>query len=641
VTPMPSATFSARRRRPARFLVFGLAVIVGISALSVRLFYLQIARGTQFTELAERNRTVLEAVPSTRGLIYDRAGRALVTNVPSFSVKLRPADLPLSRRSEVVDRLASLLGMDPAEINMTIDANPGSRFDLVRIAHDVPRQTANLIAESGFDLPGVEVVVESRREYSMGPLLSQIVGYTGPVAANQLEALRAKGYLPDDLLGKTGVEAMYETLLRGTYGLESVERDATGRRTQVLQKTRDAVPGSSLRLTIDSGQQRIAEKALRWAMQEAGIKRGVVIAMNPQTGEIVAMVSLPTYDNNAFASGISVKDFDRLANNPDDPLINHAVNAHYPPGSTYKLVTGTGGLADDEIGPETELLTRPYLTLGDTRFYDWNRAGFGLCDLDCGFGHSSDTYFYQVAGMLGIDRLGYWARQYGFGARTGIDLPGEARGIVPSDRWKMEAMGEPIFPGEVYQAGIGQGFDAVTPIQLINAYAALANGGRLYQPRVVREIIGPDGDVSQPFKPQLTRRLKASKADLREMREAARSVILFWRSYDIFNLPIIVAGKSGTAEFGKRDAQGRLPYHSWFVGFVPKNPWPTAADPDGFKAVARTDSNLAILAFAHDSRTVGNAATEIAKYYLQLRYGLERDFRNPERLVRGNFYEGN
>jgi cell division protein FtsI/penicillin-binding protein 2 len=157
----------------------------------------------------------------------------------------------------------------------------------------------------------------------------------------------------------------------------------------------------------------------------------------------------------------------------------------------------------------------------------------------------------------------------------------------------------------------------------------------------VREIIGPDGEVSQPFKPQLTRRLKASKADLREMREAARSVILFWRSYDIFNLPIIVAGKSGTAEFGKRDAQGRLPYHSWFVGFVPKNPWPTAADPDGFKAVARTDSNLAILAFAHDSRTVGNAATEIAKYYLQLRYGLERDFRNPERLVRGNFYEGN
>jgi len=641
VTPLTTATFAARRRRPARFLVFGLAVIIGIGALSTRLFYLQVAQGTEYTELAERNRTVLEAVPSTRGVIFDRAGRALVTNVPSFSVKIRPADLPMSRRAEVVDRLSALLGIETAEINTTIDANPGSRFDLVRVAQDVPRQTANLIAESGLDLPGVEVVVESRREYSQGPLLSQIVGYTGPVAPEQLEKLRARGYLPDDLLGKAGVEAMYETLLRGTYGQENVERDATGRRTQVLEAVRDAEPGSSLRLTIDTAEQRLAEKAMRWGMQEAGIKRGVVIAMNPQTGEVLAMVSLPTYDDNDFASGISIREYNRLVRNPDKPLINHAVNAHYPPGSTYKLVTGTGGLADEEISPETPLLTRPYLTLGDTRFYDWNRAGFGLCDLDCGFGHSSDTYFYQVAGMLGIDRLGYWARQYGFGAPTGIDLPGEVPGIVPTNRWKMDRVGERIFPGETYQAGIGQGFDAVTPIQLLNAYAALANGGKLFEPRVVREVIGPDGEVVQPFKPQLIRRLKASKADLREMREAARNVILFWRSYDIFNLPIIVAAKSGTAEFGTRDPQGRLPYHSWFVGFVPKSPRPGAGDPDGLQAVARIDSNFAVLAFAHDSRTVGNAATEIAKYYLQMRYHLSNDYRNPERLVRGNFYEGN
>jgi penicillin-binding protein 2 len=641
VTPTTTATFAARQRRPARFLVFGLAVVIGISALTARLFFLQIANGTAYTELAERNRTVDEALPSTRGLIFDRAGRPLVTNVPSFSVKVRPVDLPLSRRAEVVERLSALLGIDGADMNTTIDSNPGSRFDLVRIAQDVPRETANLIAESGLDLPGVEVIVESRREYSQGALLAQIIGYTGPVAPEQLETLRARGYLPDDLVGKAGVESMYEAQLRGSYGWEKVERDATGRRTQVLETTQVASPGSSLRLTIDTEQQRLAQQALRWAMQESGIKRGVVIAMNPQTGEIQAMVSLPTYDNNAFASGISNRDYNRLARNPDKPLLNHAVNAHYPPGSTYKLVTGTGALADNEISAETELLTRPYLTLGDTRFYDWNRAGFGLCDLDCGFGQSSDTYFYQLAGMLGIDRLGYWARQYGFGAPTGIDLPGEAVGIVPSHAWKMNAFGERIFPGETYQAGIGQGFDVVTPIQLINAYAALANGGKLLEPRVVREVIGPDGEVIEPFKPQLIRRLKASKAELREMREAARNVILYWRSYDIFNLPIVVAGKSGTAEFGQKDAQGRLPYHSWFVGFVPKNPRPTAADPDGLKAVARTDSNLVVLAFAHDSRTVGNAATEIAKYYLQLRYDLPGDYRNPERLVRGNFYEGN
>jgi penicillin-binding protein 2 len=641
VTPMVPDVFAARQRRPARFLVFGIAVIIALTALTSRLFYLQIARGSQYDALAESNRMVLEAVPSTRGLIFDRAGRPLVRNVPSFSVKLRPADLPLSRRPEVVDRLASLLGIDEADINTTIDSNPGSRFDLVRIAQDVPRTTANLIAESSLDLPGVAVVVESRREYLQGPLLSQILGYTGPVAPEQLESLREKGYLPDDLLGKAGVEASYEAILRGVYGEQSVERDATGRRIQVLQEVREAVPGSSLRLTIDTREQRLAEKALSWAMDEAGIQRGVVIAMNPQTGEILSMVSLPTYDNNDFATGISTRQFGRLARNPDKPLTNHALQEHYPPGSTYKLVTGSGGLADREIGAETELLTRPYLTLGDTKFWDWNRAGFGACDLDCGFSHSSDTYFFQVAGMLGIDRLGYWGRQYGFGRPTRIDLPGEVAGIIPSNQWKMDTYGAPIFPGEVYQAGIGQGYDNVTPIQLLNAYAALANGGKLFEPRVVREVVGPDGKVVERFRPELNRRVKLPKRVLREMREASRHVILYWKSLDIFNLPIIVGGKSGTAEFGLPDAQGRLPYHSWFVGFVPENPRPTSGDPEGLRAIARADSNFAVLAFAHDSRTVGNAASEIAKYYLQLRYGLGGDYRNPERLVRGNFYEGN
>jgi penicillin-binding protein 2 len=640
VTTIP-ARYAARQRRSARFLVFGLAVVVALSALSMRLFYLQIASGPQFDVLAERNRTVLESLPSTRGLIYDRQGRPLVRNVPSFSVKLRPADLPLSRRPEVVARLAALLGMDTADINTTIDSNPGSRFDLVRIAQDVPRTTANLIAESSLDLPGVEVVVESRREYLQAQLVSQIMGYTGPVSAEQLAALRERGYLPDDLLGKAGVEASYETELRGVYGLQNVERDATGRRIQVLQEVRDAVPGSSLRLTIDTHEQRLAEKALRWAMDEAGITRGVVIALNPQNGEILAMVSLPTYNNNDFAQGISVREFQRLARNKDRPLLNHAINDHYPPGSTYKLVTGTGGLADNRIGAETELLTRPYLTLGPTRFYDWNRAGFGPCDLDCGFSRSSDTYFFQVAGMLGIDRLGYWGRQYGFGYRSRVDLPGEVPGIVPTNRWKMDTLGEPIFPGELYHAGIGQGYDTVTPLQLINAYAALANGGKLYRPHVVREIIGPDGETVKRVKPEVVRRVKVPTRVLREMREAARSVILYWRSLDIFNLPIVVGGKSGTAEFGLPDAQGRLPYHSWFVGFVPRSPYPGPGDPDGMNAIARTDSNLAVLAFAHDSRTVGNAASEIAKYYLQLHFGLDRDYRNPERLERGNFYEGN
>jgi penicillin-binding protein 2 len=633
-------------RRPysrplSRFLVFGLVIVIAISALGVRLFYLQVVSGGQFASLAEGNRTVLQAIPSSRGLIYDRDGTALVTNVPTFAVKIRPADLPEERRDEVVTRLASLVGTSVTDINAAIDGNSGSRFDLVRVAQDVPKETANLIAEAGFELPGVEVVVEARRQYAEGPLLSQVLGYTGPVSPEQLDTLKQEGYLPDDLVGKTGLEAYYEKELRGVYGIETVERDAAGRKLQVLETVSEAQAGDSLRLTIDTDEQKLAQKALEWGMKEAGLKRGVVIVMNPQTGEILALVSLPTYDNNAFARGISAKDYAALLANPDKPLLNHAVSAHYPPGSTYKLVTATGALADRKITPSTRVQTKPYLTLGSTRFWEWNHRGWGGCNLDCGFGHSSDTYFFQLAGMLGIDRLGHWANEYGFGARSGIDLPGEVPGIVPTNDWKLQNLGEPIFPGEVYQAGIGQGYDVVTPIQLINAYAALANGGKLYEPRLVHDVVGPDGQVVVPFEPKLIRELDVKPAILKEIREAARRVVTIRHTYNLVDLPIVVAGKSGTAEFGLKDSKGRLPFHSWFVAFTPKDATKKSSDPSGLKALGKADSELVVLAFAYDSRTKGNAATEIVKYYLQMHYGIKKDYRNFDLLERGNFYQSN
>ena len=620
-------------RRLSRFLVFGLIVILGVGALTARMFYLQVTNGTHYTALSTRQRTVLEPILATRGLIYDRNGRELVSNVPTFAVKVRPADLPNELRDTVVTRLASLIGMDPADIHTAIDSNPGSAFDLVRVASDVDENTARLISEEGTDLPGVEVSIEARREYTDGPLLSQILGYTGPVSAEQIAALKATGYLPDDLIGKAGIERTYESALRGTYGQESVERDATGRQTQVLQTVSDAVPGASLTLTIDTGVQKEAQKALTWAMKEIGLKRGVVIVMNPQTGEIMALVSLPTYDNNLFARGISNKAFSKLLNDPDKPLLNHATQEHFPPGSTYKLVTGTGGLADKKITATTPIATKGYLTLGGARFYDWNHRGFGACNIYCGFGHSSDTYFYQVAGMLGADRLGYWAEQYGFGQPTGIDLPGEASGIVPTNAWKQDALGAPMFGGETYQAGIGQGYDVATPIQLINAYSALANGGKLYEPQLVREITAPDGSVIQPFEPKLLHQMDVPQSVLRTMREAARNVVLVRHTYNLVDLPIKVAGKSDTAEFGQRDSKGRLPYHSWFVGFVPKD-----AVHGSFES---TSSNLVVLAFAYDSRTVGNAATEIVKYFMQLHFDIKKDYRIPDLLQRGNFYQSN
>jgi penicillin-binding protein 2 len=617
-------------RRILRFVAFGVAVVIGVSGLTARLFYLQVTHVDQFTQQATQNRSVLQAIPSTRGLVYDRSGRPLVVNEPSFAIKIRPANLPETKRDAVVAQLSRLLAMDTADINAAIDSSPGSRFDLVRIAQGVPRDTANLIAEESADLPGVEVSVETQRRYVNGPLMSQILGYTGPIDASELADLKDEGYLPDDLIGKTGVESVYEEQLRGTYGMETVERDAVGRRLQVLETNQQAEPGNSLKLTIDAREQALLQKVVEWGMRKAGLKQAVMIVENPQTGEILAMVSLPTYDNNAFTGGISSKAYKQLLTNANKPLVNHAISDQYPPGSTYKLVTGLGALADGRVGPTERIQTHPYIQLGLTKFWDWNRVGFGALDMTSGFAHSSDTFFYQVSQRLGISRLSYWAQQLGFGKRSGIDLPAEVPGIVPSEKWKQDTYGQEIQPGEVLQAGIGQGYDTATPLQVLNAYAAVANGGTLYSPQVVREIVGPDGAIVRPFKPKVIRRVKASAADLKLMRVAAREVVTSGHTYNLRELPLVVAGKTGTAEFGARDSQGRLPFHNWFVAFVPAH-----------GDVSKHDSKLAVIAFAYDSNTVGNVATEMVKYYLQLHYKLKVDKRLLYLLERGNFYGGN
>ncbi len=606
-----------RERRISRFLAFGAAVVLVISTLTTRLFYMQINQGEHFAGIAQSQQVVTEPIPSSRGLIYDRNGVALVTNVPSFSVKIRPADLPFSERPAVVSRLATLLKMDPTQINMAIDSNPGSRFDLVRIAQDVPEATARLISEENLVLPGVEVVVEARRQYTYGPLMSDVLGYTGPINAQQLQQLASKGYQPDDLIGEAGVELQYEQQLRGVYGAQTVERDATGRQIQVLSTVSQPQAGDSLVLTIDTRDQQYAQQALSWAMQASGSKLGALIVMDPQTGEILAMASNPTYDDNLFSHGISQADFQKLLTNPYQPLINHALASQYPPGSTYKLVAATGALTDHKLTTETTLQTYPYLSIGPFRYYDWNHRGFGRINILSGFAFSSDTFFYQVSAMLGIDRLAYWAHQYGFGQPTGVDLPNEASGTVPSNQWKMDTLGQPIYQGEVYQAGIGQGYDEATPLQLLNAYCALANGGNLYQPQIVREILGPNGNVVRSFKPILIRKLPVPASVLTTMREAARKVVTSRMTYNLVDLPLVVAGKTGTAEFGLPDKNGHLPFHHWFVGFVPKN-----------GDVSKPDSQLAVVGFIYNVPALGNPATEMVKYFLQLHYGIKQDYRN-------------
>lgn len=634
----PLAGDAAPRGSWKRFVVFAIIIALVVLALGARLFALQVANGGYYAGLSRENRLTLQPVTSARGLIFDRDGRRLVENVPTFSIKVRAADLPLSQRQPVVERLSVLLEMSPVEIIEAIDRAANNRFELVRIAKNVPEDVARIVSEEHLSMPGVEVAVEPQRRYSYTPLVSQVMGYTGAVTPEDLERLGSAGYLNDDTIGKAGVEASFEEILRGEYGIEEVERDARGEVVRVRRTVQEPVAGDSLELTIDVDVQSDAETALRWAMDVAGLQRGVVIVMDPQTGEILAMVSLPTYDSNAFAQGISNAEYRALLEAPGGPLKNYAISENFPPGSTFKLITGTGALQDGEITDQTLIRTAPYISIGNYRYWDWNRRGFGPLDIYDGFGHSSDTFFYQVAGMLGIDRLAYWANQFGLGQRTGIDLPGEVAGIMPSNEWKQRVLNQPIYPGEVYHAGIGQGYDSFTPIQMLNAYSALANGGTLYKPQIVRRVLAPDGSVVREMEPEVIRELPIDPQVLETMRQASRRVLTLYHTWNLVDLPIVVAGKTGTAEYGVRDAKGRLPFHSWFAAFVPREPRKDPADPDGMEAVSRTDAELAVLAFAYDSNTTGNAATEIVKYFLQLHYDLRVDLRDDDLLVIDNLY---
>jgi penicillin-binding protein 2 len=308
--------------------------------------------------------------------------------------------------------------------------------------------------------------------------------------------------------------------------------------------------------------------------------------------------------------------YQTLRDDENTPLINKAVSEQYPPGSTYKLVTGTAGLQEGVITPTTTIDSVPYIELGayKTKYWEWNKTGWGPLNIIMGLAHSSDTFFYQLAQKVGLDRLTYWAEQYGFGAKTGVDLPGEATGIVPTNTWKMIATGTPMYDGDIVQVGIGQGFVTSTPLELLNAYCALANGGNLWQPHLVTKITDPNGNVTD-VQPTLIRKLPASAQTLQTMRNGTRAVVTSRHTYTMVDLPIKVAGKTGTAEFGIKDKYGRLPYHEWFVGYTPADAF--NGDPTG------TTSQLAVLAFVWGADTYGDISTEIVKYFMWLHYNLK------------------
>jgi penicillin-binding protein 2 len=613
-------------RSRGRFIAFGVIAALILGVLAGRLFQLQVISGEQYAVRAAATRTSEVPIPASRGLVFDRDGRPLAVNVPSWTVKVRPADLPAAARTAVLARVARITGSDRATLVDRVTAWSGSPFELVPLVRGVSRQAALLLAEEHQDLPGVVVEVEPIRQYrngrgeADGGLLSHVLGYVGPVAEDELEGLEPAGYLPDDVIGRAGIEASFEDHLRGDYGLQLVERDAAGRLGKVIETLREPRPGTNLALTIDAEIQRLATQALTWGMDVADVSQGVTIVMNPQTGEILAMVSLPSYDNNDFAGGIDADAYAAYLANPDLPLRNHAISDIYPPGSTYKLVTAIAALEEGVTTPARTWPTYgcfqiPGAAPGEC-LYDWNRQGFGPLDIVDAFAKSSDTFFYQMAIEVGIDPLARWAEELGFGALTGIALPGEEPGIIASTDWAREQGRSGVYTGEVAQAGIGQSVIAVTPLQLLNAYAALANGGDLMRPMIVRGEADADGALVRPYEPEVLATVDADPTTLETLRIAAREVITSGHAYNIrdLDLPGALSGKTGTAEFGELTPGGTLPFHSWFVAYLPSAP-------------GATDAELAVLTFSYSAVVPGNVSAEVVKYFLQLHHGLDQDLR--------------
>ena len=619
-----------RRRRPLRFFSAALIVLLTFGGLGGRLLLTQFGAtaSSDNTTVARGHRVIEELITPARGLVLDRSGRVLAKNIAVYAVQIRPGDLSLTIRPQVVKTLGEILKMDPVKIITLLDRSTGSLWEPIRIANNVNERAARLINEERASLPGVETIVEARRVYPYGTLISHIVGYVGRIDGVEASTLAPAGYTVVDFIGRAGVEASYEEALRGTPGIRQVEVDAKGRLVRILGVTKPPVDGASLTLTIDIEAQQRATTALEWGLKSAGTKEGVVASMNPQNGEIIAMASLPTYDNNDFSAGISNAKYQKYLANKFSPLLNHTVGSYFPPGSTYKLVTYSCALNNNLVTPSTRFQSTAYVEVDGEKFYEWNRAGFGgsLTPSEA-YSWSSNVVTFQLARLIKIDRLSTCGRQWGFGAPTGIDLPSEISGLVPDQAWARATINRGLYNAEVLQSAQGQGYDLVTPIQVLNSFAALANSGTLWRPHVVLQITQSDGTVT-PITPIVNGEVGMKESTYREMRLAGRKMALNpGPSQGISRMPLFISAKSGTAQYGVRDYLGRLPFHNWMGGFVaPTNDW------------SKSDSTFAYVVFMHGTNTVGNAAKEVTKYYLQLQYELKRDYRTAALLSRGNHF---
>ncbi len=555
-----------------RFIVLSL-VAAGIFLLLVfRLWYLQVVKGERYHNLSEKNRIRYLPIAAPRGPVYDRDGALLIDNRPGFGVSIMRQDV--ENREELLERLAGYLGVQVSALEERWKASrrlPGYRP--LPMADDVDRDTLERVLENAVDLPGVLTEVRPIRSYPHGDMAAHLFGYMGEVTDRELEKLEAEGYRSGDFTGKSGLEQQFERFLRGTEGQRLVEVDVKGKELRQL-KTQEALPGNKVYLTLRRDLQLAGERAF-------GDKAGSVVAIDVRTGEILAMVSRPTFEPSHFARGIAGEEWLSLLDDPRHPLQYKGINGQYPPGSTFKIVTALAALKAGVASPSTTVTCTGSIHLGNREFRCWKNEGHGRVDLRKALMESCDVWFYLVSLDLGIDRLSDMAVGLGLGEATGFPLAGEKRGLIPNRAWKRKQFKAPWYDGETIIAAIGQGYVLTTPLQLAVMTAAVANGGTVYQPQVIRRIEDWQGNPLLVQEPKVLRRTELPPAILKPVLAGLESTVNDSTGTGRASRleKVRVAGKTGTAQVVRRKSneeeklQKEIPYrfrdHALFVAYAP------------------------------------------------------------------------
>lgn len=543
-------------------------IIIAFLLLILRLFFLQIVKGEEYRVLSQNNRIRLARLKASRGVIYDRNRNILTTTRPSYTAVIVIEDAGnLETELALLSRILNI----PAEkfadrIQSTLKRKP---FKEIILKRDLTFAEVATIEEFKMDLPGVSVEADSVRSYPHDTLASHLLGYMGEISEKQLQEKRYEKTRSGDQIGQCGLERGFNSYLMGQDGGKHIEVDAHGREVQILGFL-DPVPGDNLILTIDLRLQKFIEELL-------GERSGAIVAINPQNGEILALVSHPSFNPNSFASGIGQEEWTSLTKNPLQPLRNRTIQSHYPPGSVFKLFVAMAGLEMRDLRESSSVNCTGHLNIGRWEFGCWKKEGHGHLSLHQAIVNSCNVFFYHAANKIGPEGIAQYAQLFGLGQPTGICLENEDPGFIPTPAWKERVFHHKWYPGETISMSIGQGYVSVTPLQMAVALSCIANGGTLYQPKLVRYILNSYGEITQFFPPHPVRELDISPTNLRIVQKALLGVVNEGGTGGRAKIPgILVAGKTGTAQVialndraDKKSIPDELKDHAWFCAYAP------------------------------------------------------------------------